>query len=203
MIWEINRLSWHAKVYLWWYYKKFPYKKDPLFYKEKQSSNLCPYVRVVLLWAPLRWFFFDGRIKKRAPPVFILGPPLLFGVAKAIGYINYELKSCLIIVSLLTFIWVIVYGAVTLLVEAHRRYRLENYDDLVERNRQKEVERLLKELKKKKKKKKEGPTFWELLKERALATHDRLCPEITFKTYPPPNQSDPPKEQTYTKEYNI
>lgn len=47
----ISRNSWHARVFLWWYQQKHPYEF------EGRSVNLCPYVRAVLLWGPLRRLF--------------------------------------------------------------------------------------------------------------------------------------------------
>lgn len=55
---KLSRNSWHAKVYLWWYRERCAVPNDPLFPK---SVNLCPYVRTVLLYAPLRWAFLTGR----------------------------------------------------------------------------------------------------------------------------------------------
>lgn len=47
----ISTNSWHARVYLWWYHQKHPYKPAP------STVNLCPYVRVVLFWGPFRRLF--------------------------------------------------------------------------------------------------------------------------------------------------
>jgi len=42
---QIDSSSWHAKVYFW-------FKR-----RHALSANLCPYVRIVLLWAPLKFIF--------------------------------------------------------------------------------------------------------------------------------------------------
>ncbi len=58
----INRNSWHARVYLWWYNRKFkPWERD--YIGPSNSVNLCPYVRTILFWAPIRWLTMWGPRK--------------------------------------------------------------------------------------------------------------------------------------------
>jgi hypothetical protein len=47
---NISQSSWHFRVYSWW--KEFGGFSKPSWFKE----NLCHYMRVVLIWAPLGWF---------------------------------------------------------------------------------------------------------------------------------------------------
>lgn len=61
----IDRNSWHWRVYQWWYNRKFPsrsYENAPWF-KPLTSVNLCPYVRTILFWAPIRWLTIWGPRK--------------------------------------------------------------------------------------------------------------------------------------------
>ena len=72
---QISSFSWHARVYKWWLNKK-PGWSHP------RSHNLCLYVRAVLIWAPLRWLFLQGKIGPlhvtAASWPIILGAPLIF-----------------------------------------------------------------------------------------------------------------------------
>ena len=56
---NIRRNTWHARWYRHW--QSLGGKRPA--YKE----NLCRYMRVLLIWAPLRWFF-KGRIATYVPP---------------------------------------------------------------------------------------------------------------------------------------
>ncbi len=62
----IDNNSWHARVYLWWYDRKFClWEKQRLGVVTVMlpSVNLCPYVRTVLFWAPIRWLTMWGPRK--------------------------------------------------------------------------------------------------------------------------------------------
>lgn len=50
---KVDRNSWHARMYLWHRRQKGQHFTN--------SVNLCPYMRTVLLWAPLRWLLLTGR----------------------------------------------------------------------------------------------------------------------------------------------
>lgn len=50
----IDGNSWHAKLYVWWYQRKYGITPS--------GANLCPYVRVVLFWSWVRWLLVDGKI---------------------------------------------------------------------------------------------------------------------------------------------
>ena len=90
---EVNRRAWHARVYLWWYYTKWPHRRSE---GPKTASNLCPYVRAVVLWAPLRWLFYQGRIGKvQLRVAWIAWPIFLVSIPQPLGYISYNLKRAL------------------------------------------------------------------------------------------------------------
>lgn len=69
--------SWHARWYRYW----LVLGGTPAAHKE----NFCRYVRVLLVWAPLRWFF-KGRIGRHVPP-WAVG--LTTGVLAFIGVALY------------------------------------------------------------------------------------------------------------------
>jgi len=49
----ISTSSWHAKVFAWWNQEaSYPYKLEA-----GSAINLCPYMRAVLIYAPLRWLY--------------------------------------------------------------------------------------------------------------------------------------------------
>lgn len=69
---QIRKNSWHYKIYSWF--------TD----SEKTQVNLCPYVRTVFLWAPLRFVFGDGKIGRVY--VGVVTWALLFAAAPAIAW---------------------------------------------------------------------------------------------------------------------
>lgn len=84
----INKNSWSYKVYSW-------YKGEP-----PTSSNLCPYTRTVLLWAPLKFLFAKGKIKKVPVPAIVI-PALLFEIPRWAGMVSYDFKHGLYIMYLI------------------------------------------------------------------------------------------------------
>jgi hypothetical protein len=76
--------SWHYKVYCWF-----------LGYEPSQA-NLCPYVRTVFLWAPLK-FLFTGWIWK-VPFAALFWPPLLFEIPRWVGMVSYNAKETIYII---------------------------------------------------------------------------------------------------------
>ncbi len=84
---KIDKQSWHCKTYQWWYNKKYG---GPNI---RGYSNLCPYMRAVMLWAPVR-FLFTGAISFGKVPLGIFTIPAVVLSAPLIaGYFNYSLKS--------------------------------------------------------------------------------------------------------------
>ncbi len=78
----INKSKWHYKVYKWF--------KG----KSPTTSNLCPYFRTVMLYAPLKYLFYKGKIKKVPVPTIVV-PPILFEIPRLLGIVSYEAKMCL------------------------------------------------------------------------------------------------------------
>lgn len=59
---RLNRTSWHYKVYAWWWRNKYIYEDEYPHLPDR--ANLCPYVRAVLLFAPLAYFASLNIVKK-------------------------------------------------------------------------------------------------------------------------------------------
>lgn len=70
----IKQTSAVDRVYKWWYMEK--YRGFP-----SKHVNLCPYLRAVLLWAPLRFLFLSKFIWLRVP---MLG--IGIGVIESVGW---------------------------------------------------------------------------------------------------------------------
>lgn len=64
---KLKKDSWHYKVYSW--FKGY----EPL------NGNLCPYIRTVFIWAPLKWLLGTGRIGK-IPTAAITLPSMITSV---------------------------------------------------------------------------------------------------------------------------
>jgi hypothetical protein len=141
----IDRNSWHARLYCWWYTRKhhgdFP-----------TTANLCPYVRVVLLWCWLRWLLVDGRIWRVRVPLLVWG----FALARLpfwAGMFDYGAKLLLFIL----YFWAVVLGAVAFIAD-----RIEE--------RRKRLGYVAKE-----------STFRRVLTERAKAMHQGICPVVEIR----------------------
>jgi hypothetical protein len=187
---EVNRESWHAKVYLWWYYAKWPNKKREREYdlargygEPKKSSNLCPYVRTVLFWAPCRWLFYQGKIG-RIPVPYVFVPVILLSIPQPAGYLSYELKKILWAMDIILFgvalLALLVWGVAIVVDLLDQKLgwanKLASYK--LEKRLRKEYEPIVPPLKKK-----TGPSFFSLIAQRISAAHDRICPEIEFKKF--------------------
>ena len=153
---KVNRTSWHARIYLWWYAHKYPANGDNLPFTGR--ANLCPYMRTVLIYAPLRFLLTDWKTKWL--PI-TLWPILLFGIPKLMGWISYDMKM---------FLWIteaVLAAAATLILVG---CAIAWYSQ-----RDKNIFQHIGEV-------------WEKTKpERALVTayirsgHDRICPELTLE----------------------
>jgi hypothetical protein len=171
---EVSNASWHARLYLWWYYAKWP-KKRIEHEREgegKVVGNLCPYVRTVLFWAPCRWLFYQGVkyvfwIVDAILAIFIVGAL----VAEPIRSASTCAKIGWVLALLLNW----------LLELADERWHW--VDRLVTRRRKKRYfERITCKFGKVSKVPK-GPSFWSLIGQRVSAAHDRICPEIHFRKF--------------------
>lgn len=71
---EIDQHSWHARLYAFW--RRCREWRRPGYARQE---NLCHYVRVVLIWAPLAWFCY-GRANHRIRPWMIPAVALAIGL---------------------------------------------------------------------------------------------------------------------------
>ncbi len=165
---EVNRSSWHARVYSWWYSHKYNHGYPVM----KASSNLCPYMRAVMFWAPLRFIFWNWvEIKVTRRIRFTLNcltlPLMAYFVPLLLGYVSYYLKIALwgafLGMSVLTILTVCVLGTVFFIKESIMDYRHSHPEEP-----------------KPPKPPKKKSEFWKLLGEYLRSGHDRICPEIEF-----------------------
>jgi hypothetical protein len=145
----VNRQSWHAQVYRWWY--KAKYESEYL----GSTTNLCPYIRAVLLWAPFRFLFGPQWKIGKFHVSFATVPVAYFGLAMAAGYLNYELKVIMIGIE---------FGLVITGAGLFGLTWLENHN-IIEKAADKFHE----------------TSFANLLTEYARSAHDQICPPVEFK----------------------
>lgn len=144
---KINGESLHCRIYRSWYRDK--YRDEPL------RSNLCPYMRAVMFWAPLR-AIFGGWIKIwRIPLGAITIPALLLSVPFLVGNFSYNGKMGLwFAYAMATAIVSITIGIGTLIEKGHAG----RAGAAVARW-----------------------SFWRLLGAYFRSAHDRVCPEVDWK----------------------
>lgn len=65
---QIQRDSWHFRAYEWFEREKgrCVVSRTIDYVKYYKPINLCPYFRIVFLWAPLRWWYLSGSKGKIA-----------------------------------------------------------------------------------------------------------------------------------------
>lgn len=127
---HVDRESWHYRIYEWWYNHKYPGRYSC---SRKTSTNLCPYVRAILFWAPLRFIFWSwakvyewdylynsegGKpVYDKYIPLNVLTIPfLLYTVPKLAGYASWKFKYALWQVEIALGIALTVIGVVAGLI---------------------------------------------------------------------------------------
>jgi hypothetical protein len=98
---KLNKDSWHYKLYSWWLKDKYgPYlAEDKLKGIDYRGVNLCPYLRAVLLKAPLRWLLISGgHYKGVAYLQIVLYGFLLTRLPFWAGMYSFELKRVIFII---------------------------------------------------------------------------------------------------------
>jgi hypothetical protein len=191
----ISRNSLHARIYLWWYRKKYGVPKDG-------TTNLCPYMRAVFIWTPLRILFWDWitvfefptweNDAIRLPLNFIVIPVLLFAAAKLTGYVSFAGKTFLWIMCGFTVLIILALIVGTVIrdyshhctMEEYRRMMEPGYQPKPKTNRLKVLERVLTRI-----------AFavdeficaiaaweiWELLHQWLRSAHDNVCPPVDLQ----------------------
>jgi hypothetical protein len=172
----VSKESWHARFYLWWYYAKYGYSGV------KTNSNLCPYVRTVLVWAPFRWWFRQGKILG-FHVAWVTWPLLALSIPQPLGFFSYRLKIAMWIMVGILFLGALgsslIMGITFLIIASNDRWRWVAPVQvwLIQKFRHLRWKKDYYEYPEKKK----GPTFWSLMGARIRAGHDRICPELEFK----------------------
>ena len=184
---QVQSNEWHARLYRWWYVNKYkPYSWE----LPKTRANLCPYMRAVLFWAPLRALFCDWvvlfKIKDFKVTLNMLVIPfLMYALPQPLGYINYYLKAVawvIVLIASIVFPAGIGLSFVVYKVIKHfERKRLlressQEYWDKIREKRQKEREE---------RRNRKPSTFWPAVAAYLRSFHDRVCPEVEI-VYPPP-----------------
>lgn len=174
-----SKNSWHCRVYKWWYANKY----DEYVADRKEQSNLCPYMRAVLFWAPFRAIFCNwivlGEINGFPVPLNMVLLPLIFiPLPWELGYVSFAWKHVLKVVYL-TLLLV----ALTIVLVGCTMFAFSGEEDgglgwggifckklgVIAR---KPTTVVVKE-------KLSG--FFELVGEWLRSAHDGICPEIRFK----------------------
>ena len=156
----IDRNSWHARMFIWWWEHKYGYGS---FDRHQQfwgkSTNLCPYCRAVMFWGPLRlitmrcWFVFWPAVAAILNVLAIRKWGRIFWTT--------ELKVIGITVLYVTAV------VGTLVIIAHLKERFKKSRS----KRRKPTNELPKS----------GPSFFELLRMKAQAAHSRICPLVEIR----------------------
>ena len=164
---RVDRKSWHYRIYEWWYNHKYPG-----FYNcsRKTGTNLCPYVRAILFWAPFRFIFwnwaavYEWGYNKYISLNMLTIPFLLYTVPTLAGYESWKLKHALWKVEgVIALVLVAAAAAIGLI------YGLSCLVDWVEAK-----------LALRPKKVKTPSRFAPLVRDYLRSAHDGICPEIIF-----------------------
>lgn len=193
---QVSASSWHVRVYRWWYDHK--YKRDS-WETPKTHSNLCPYMRAVMFWAPLRALFWDWitvcRIGSlRIPLNLIVITTLAYGLPQPLGYLSYKLKIAMWIVTLLssaiclltvTILWICFAISDWKADRRAARYRIP-WEERMQMEREELAKRQLRQKRWAWLFNSLGKflgglsEFGSLIRAYLRSGHDRICPEVQF-----------------------
>ena len=150
---KVKQSSVVDRVYKWWYMEK--YNEFP-----SKHVNLCPYLRAVLVWAPLR-FLFLSKFPWLRVPMFgaTLGAIESVGWATSIYVISVETSP-----SILGFLCLLWFLAHLVLVIAFVMVAQEKFELIDRVSKSAPVEFL--------------GNIIELTSEKAHAAHESICPMI-------------------------
>ncbi len=161
----VDRESWHWRVYLWWYRMKYSNDCFP------ERSNLCPYVRAVLLWSWMRWLFISGRLGQwpawmrkrwgfeRFPVPLLTWAFLAVEAPRWLGMVSFTAKELLYSLELAALAIAAFFGLALGIAYLHAEKHAFHGLAPIQRG---------------------GASFLHLLHEYLRAAHDRVCPEITL-----------------------
>src|SRR5271156_4771340 len=147
---QISKNTWHYKVYDWHFQKTCGRTLEDYQRSWGHTVSLCPYVRTILLWAPLRWIFTPPRLWY-----------LLSGASLAMVWDDYRVHGVpgMVALGVALFALAIVVGTLWLVVT------LSGKLGTFLRKRSKTTVTV---------------NFSTVLHERLKAAHEGICPFITF-----------------------
>lgn len=90
---NVNKDSWHARVYKWWYKQKYGLEHNGTW------TNLCPYMRAVMFWSWMRPLFMT---KWWSLAVYAA---ILVEVPRWCGVISYNLKKGILAMYAIEAVW--------------------------------------------------------------------------------------------------
>lgn len=163
---EIDRNSWHAKVYLWCLriWAKFKYGRghtdSEYYYCFTEKTNLCLYIRAIIVWMPLvvllHLFLLAYAIGILSIPFFTFGW----------GYVKF-LATAAVTLAVLAVVGIFLAKKLITLEEESREERDARFK--AKRQRREEKER---------RKVKKSPSFTQVILEWARAKKAKICPII-------------------------
>lgn len=171
----IPRTMFFDQIYVWWYKHAFSeYDNPPKF------VNLCPYMRAILIWAPLRWIFLHGSLRSVVWGSFI-GMTYASFMALAIeaNSLNWAyLLTALFVLSPVVFTSTIVLVEVGffLLVKKmgiHTGKRLALFTEKADRKTDALADKVTDLFDRS-----SIPAFFKLVKQWLHSSHDMICPSI-------------------------
>jgi len=168
---KVSYHSWHSELYHWWYEKKYGHPKA------QPVSNLCPYMRVVLFWAPLRILFWDW-VEVFGIPTYLISFPTILAAIPIIGYLRGHHKFAARMWEIYGLSIAIILAFILLI------YIIASIERWAKRRKANRVE----------KPPKPPGVFWPMVGAYMKSGHDRICPEICFIGAPEPPCPDPGPE---------
>lgn len=153
---KISKDSWHCRLYCRWYTTKYHHTPN-------DYSNLCPYMRAVMFWAPLRALFGNMfRIRQIALGYFTV-PIFFLAIPQPLGYLSYTAKMVLWSLWILAIGMVICFGIIGTINYCFSRNGLNITSPIV-----KKLDRL------------SESSFFDLIRAYLRSAHDRICPEVSW-----------------------
>jgi|SRR5208337_630841 len=121
---NISKNTWHYRVFNFWFKQVHEQSVEEYAAWDKEATfNLCPYVRIVLLWAPLRFVFSRPRIWWTLSVLAVAGLGILYKYCGVHGLI--ALAASLVYVALILSFIVGVIWAVEKTKEKVRRHPIQ------------------------------------------------------------------------------
>lgn len=147
----INQKSFHNRIYRWWYRNK--YGVNPV------RSNLCPYMRTVLFWAPIRAVFGTWNKIGRVPINALTIPTLLTWLPLFVGKYSYNVKTTIFFLYGFFLFLAVLFGTTLGLIYFFSESETMN-----------KIKSHIQE-----------STFIPLLGEYLRSFHDSVCPQVEWK----------------------